>query len=179
MAPRPKTWPGIAASLLGLSFTGFNVYWAFGNAWLVDTVFPVSSLDAPEAILPSLVQWAAIVLKTGAALLGLVTLTVIARILPGWLLKTARILGWTAAVIIVFWGFTQTVWFALAKANVIQLPGWEWTDRSINGHVFLWDPWFLIWGLVLGYALLGSRHTKLNGTRAYPKVPGQARFEGR
>jgi hypothetical protein len=160
VTPRPKTWPGIVACLLGLSFTGFNVYWAFGNAWLVDTVFPVSSRGELEAILPPLVQWAAIVLKTGAALLGLVTLTAIARLLPGWMVKTARVLGWIAAAIIVFWGFTQTVWFALAKANVLEVLGWDWTERSINGHVFVWDPWFLIWGLVLGYALLASRQTK-------------------
>ncbi|MDR1266662.1 MAG: hypothetical protein LBK42_14165 [Propionibacteriaceae bacterium] len=160
MERRAKTWPGVVACLLGLSFTGFNLYWALGHNWLVDTVFPTASLDEVGAILPPAVQWAAIVLKTGAALLGLATVPAVARVLPGWALAVARGLGWTAAAVIAAWGLTQTVWFALAKAGALELPGGEWTSRSINGHVFLWDPWFLVWGAVLGYALIASRRPR-------------------
>jgi hypothetical protein len=155
-------WPGILACLLGLGFTGFNVSWALGSPWLVDTVFPIRWVPTSEmsTTLNPLVQWLAIIAKTGAALLGLVTITQISARLPTWLRRAARILGWVAAGMITIWGATQTAWFSLAKAGVVRMPGDPWTSRAINGHAFLWDPWFLIWGGILGYALWASRRTQ-------------------
>jgi len=42
----------------------------------------------------------------------------------------------------------------LAVADVLP----SGSDRTaLKGHAFLWDPWFLVWGLALGTALLLTR----------------------
>jgi len=143
---------GAAACVLGLSFTVFNVYWALGGRQWIDTVFPFADEAAIAANFPLWVQWSAIILKVWAALFGLVVTPLFVRVFGRRLLRMARLGAWVAACWLTFWGFTQTLFFLLLKFRLFDVDYWN-DERVVNWHTFLWDPWFLIWGICLILAL--------------------------
>jgi len=144
---------GVTACVLGLSFTAFNVYWALGGRHWIDTVFPFADDEAVlTALFPLWVQWGAIGLKVWAALFGLVVTPLFVRFFGRRLLRPARFGAWVASYCLTFWGFTQTVFFLLLKIHLFDVGAWN-DERVVNWHTFLWDPWFLLWGVCLILAL--------------------------
>jgi hypothetical protein len=148
----------LAAVILGLGFTAFNVYWALGFRDWLDTVFPAADLPGLAQTLTLPLQWLAIVAKTFAALLGLAAVPAVAGRLDRRLKIGLRSLAWAAAVAIVAWGVSQSAWFWLVKLGQASMAGW--TRRAVNGHAYVWDPWFLLWGVALLVALLLSRSSE-------------------
>jgi hypothetical protein len=98
------------------------------------------------------VQWGAIGLKIWAALFGLVVTPLFVWVFGLRLLRLARFGTWVAASCLLFWGFTQTVFFLLLKFRFFDVGYWN-DERVVNWHAFLWDPWFLLWGVCLAAAL--------------------------
>ncbi|MDR1518094.1 MAG: DUF3995 domain-containing protein [Dysgonamonadaceae bacterium] len=149
---------GLASCALGLGFTAFNVYWALGGTRWIDTVFPVSTNAELTTVMPLWVEWLAISLKTAAALFGLATMPFAIRILLRLrLLRLVRFGAWVAACCLTFWGFTQTSFFILLKIKLFNVDYWG-DERVIDGHAFLWDPWFLLWGVCLILAMRFSKN---------------------
>jgi len=144
---------GVASCLIGLGFTAFNVYWSLGGRLWIDTVFPFGNDEAAlAALFPLWVQWGAIGLKIWAALFGLVVTPLFVWVFGRRLLRLARFGAWVAAYCLLFWGFTQTVFFLLLKFRLFDVGYWN-DERVVNWHAFLWDPWFLLWGVCLAAAL--------------------------
>jgi len=144
---------GVSSCIVGLGFTAFNIYWALGGRRWIDTVFPFANDEAAlTALFPLWIQWGAIVLKVWAALFGLVVTPLFVWVFGRRLLRPARFGAWVAAFCLVFWGLTQTVFFLLLKFRVIDFSYWN-DERVVNWHAFLWDPWFLLWGICLLAAL--------------------------
>jgi hypothetical protein len=146
------------ASVLGLGSAVVSLGWGLGNTLLLDTVGGVAERAALE--------------RTPLALAGIVSvvaLKVVAALLPGWSLspdgsavypsarrRVVRALGWVAAVVLTGYGAVMTVGGILVTSGVIDAaPGAD--TRAIAWHAFLWDPWFLLWGLAATVALLASR----------------------
>jgi hypothetical protein len=148
---------GVAACVLGLTFTAFNIYWEFGGRQLIDTVFAVPPGAVITDVMPVWMGWLAIGLKIWAALFGLVVTPLFVRIFGQRLLRSARFGAWVAACCLTFWGFTQTVFFLLLKFRLFDVSYWN-DERVVNWHTFLWDPWFLVWGVCLMLALRLSAH---------------------
>ena len=42
----------------------------------------------------------------------------------------------------------------------IGAAGAKAEHEALRGHAYVWDPWFLVWGLALAAALVGSRQTR-------------------
>jgi hypothetical protein len=66
------------------------------------------------------------------------------------------VLTWIEAAILVGYGLVLTASGLLVQAGVIKaaVPA----DRlALKWHAYLWDPWFLIWGIVVFLALWRSR----------------------
>lgn len=72
------------------------------------------------------------------------------RVFRRWMLLAA---GWTATVLLVLYGGANIAVLLLVEARVVDAPAdLDW--RGLHGHLYLWDPWFLGWGVLLGIATL-------------------------
>lgn len=143
-----------AAAILGLLHAAFSVYWALGGTWLLDTIG--GSLEAGGRAGDPLVRalvWAAVVMKLIAVIAGLIAVSPDLRGRSRWL---TRFVAWSAAVILTLYGGILTGVGLLVQTGIIPAAP-DANHRALAWHTFLWDPWFLLWGLGLGLALWYSR----------------------
>lgn len=143
----------IAAALLGLLYAALSAYWAVGGTLLLDTVGgSLERLGRSRDATLIIAVWATAALKLIAAALPLVAL----RTPPTPQTKLARVLAWIAAGILTTYGAILTVVGLLVQADVIH-SSLHADQRALAWHAYLWDPWFLVWGLLIAIALLRSR----------------------
>ena len=71
-----------------------------------------------------------------------------------------RLLAWAEGAVLTLYGFVFTSAGLLVQAGVIHL-GRAADRRALVWHTYLWDPWFLVWGLlvVLALALTSAKRT--------------------
>jgi hypothetical protein len=110
--------------------------------------------------------WTVVIVKIAAAILPLLALGRPPR--SRWQ-RGIRALAWVEVVILTSYGLVLTVPGFLIQAGVLR-PGRGADHRALEWHAYLWDPWFLLWGLLAGAALLRGP----SRGQATP-VPGEAR----
>src|SRR3984885_8878446 len=117
-----------------------------------------------------LAGWGGAAIKAVAALLPLLAIGVWPRTANGGLRRLARVLTWIEAAILVGYGLVLTVSGLLVQAGVIKAAAHA--DRlAREWHAYLWDPWFLIWGICVFLALWRSRSASQDHL---PGAPGAA-----
>lgn len=144
----PSPWPGYAAFGVGLLYAVVSAYWAAGGTAGLDTVGGelARSTRAREPVMVA-VLWFTVALKLLAALLGPALVRHRWR-LPRRLLLAVSV---TAAVVLTAYGALLAGGQALVKTGVVRASAHtDW--KAFDWHLFLWDPWFLVWGLLLGLA---------------------------
>lgn len=147
----------VAAAAVGLVHAGFTIYWAVGGRWLLRTVgsWAVELVDDRPGV--------------AGAVLGVVAVVKISGSLGPVLVEAGRIGGrrrwraleWAGAVVLLGYGLLNVVvaW-AVLGGLVTSADGY---DRSAElGHAALWDPLFLLWGL-LAAGLATTRTRRLHG----------------
>jgi Protein of unknown function (DUF3995) len=148
-------WAGYAAFAVGLLYTLVSLYWAIGGTALLDTLGGKLE-EMARAREPGLIAivWVTVVLKLVASLLGLALVQSWGRRLPRWMLRTA---AWGATIILVLYGGYLVVGQVLVETGVLDAPAaTDW--KAFRWHLYLWDPWFLIWGVLLGVAAIRGRN---------------------
>ena len=75
---------------------------------------------------------------------------------PGRRLRLLRILMWLEAAILTLYGGVLTVIGLLVQGGVIG-SGADADQRALAWHAYLWDPWFLGWGLLILVVLVTTR----------------------
>jgi hypothetical protein len=148
-----------AAFAVGLLYAAVSVYWGLGGTWLLDTVGG-SLAEEGRAASASVVLavWAAAGLKVIAAVLPLPAVSAQAPARPRWQ-RLLRALTWTEAVILTLYGLVLTTAGLLVQSGVITTPA-SADHRALAWHAYLWDPWFLLWGLLVAAALLRTRQRR-------------------
>jgi Protein of unknown function (DUF3995)/NYN domain len=147
----------LAALGTGLAYAAISVYWGLGGTWLLDTVD--GTLARSSGALAAV--WAAAVVKAVAAALPVCA---VADLLPSRR-RLVRLLSWTEAVVLTGYGLVLSVAGWLVQAGVIR-PGANADHRALAWHAYLWDPWFLVWGLLAAIALMRSRPVLSPGVRS-------------
>jgi hypothetical protein len=141
-----------AACAVGLLFAAVSVYWCLGGTWLLDTIG--GSLEEQARDGNTGAAWAAAAAKTIAAVLPLMALRLERRTAWG---RGAWILAWVQAAFLTLYGLLFTAVGLLVQAGAVRASAGA--DRyAMAWHTYLWDPWFLVWGLLVVAALLRSRH---------------------
>lgn len=155
----------IAAAVAGMVHALPSLYWALGGTALVSTLGEWAASWQREspgevAVLLSLIFLA----KLAGATLPLAN--------ERGLLPAPRLwrgLFWCAAVLLVAYGAANVI-AALAALTGMIGTAQTMDTAALLGHAFLWDPLFLVWGLLLVAALRTSRPRRIS-TGADPQWP--------
>ena len=154
-AAAPGLGAAWAASAVGLLYCAVSVYWGLGGSWLLDTVgASLTQASRSASALVVLAVWCAVGLKVIASVLPLLA----AGVGPArsrWP-RLIRALAWVEAAILTCYGLILTAAGLLVQAGLIGTPA-SADHRALAWHAYLWDPWFLVWGLLVTAALLRSR----------------------
>ena len=142
------------ACAVGLLHAAFNLYWALGGRWLLETVG-----RGPEEMLNKTAIGAA------GALLLIALFKALAAVIPvlnaqermPWP-RLWRGISWAGGVFLVLYGGVNTLVALGVLLGVIPSPGYD--RAAMLGHAFLWDPLFLLWGSALVGHLWLSRSAK-------------------
>lgn len=169
--------PAYAAAVVTAVFAVPNVYWGLGGTAGLDTLGGVVEEQA-RAGDPAIhaMNWVAVGLKLLLAGVAIALVHPLPRVPNG----AVRGVAWAGAVILVVYGFAQTLGVGLMYLGVLE-PGDGLTERALLWRLLLWEPWFLVCGVLLGTAtwLQGRRGRsprRLRGPRAgSPRGPGRSR----
>ena len=144
---------GAAAAAFG--YAAVSLYWAAGGTAGLSTVGGIAQTMARTGGGAAAAGIAAIVLlKTAGGLLALAMVMPWGQRLPRRALSIAGLAG--SALLIVY-GAVEVVGEALAETGAVTPSAPDWT--ALRWHLALWDPWFLVWGLLLAAAAWGYRRS--------------------
>jgi hypothetical protein len=73
-------------------------------------------------------------------------------------------LGLVAGAGLALYGGVLVIAGALALAGVGDSSGRD--EYALRWHVFLWDPWFLVWGVALALAAVRARRLSRAGANS-------------
>jgi hypothetical protein len=152
------------AFILGLLYAAVSAYWGLGGTGLLDTVG--GSLERQGSAGNTTVMlgvWAAVVLKMIAAVLPLLARHRFTR--AAWN-RTLSVLAWTEAAVLTTYGLVLSAVGLLVQADVIHASA-DADHHALAWHAYLWDPWFLIWGLLVIVALLLHRRHRRSQAAAH------------
>jgi hypothetical protein len=145
-----RRWAGYGAAAAAFSFAVVSTYWGLGGVWGIDTLGGdlATRARARDPVILAL-NWAAAVLKLAGGVLALALVQSWGRRLPNRpLIMTAR----AGAVLLIIYGTVQTASVLLVRLGVVRLADPVEPD-VILWRLLLWEPWFLVWGLLLGAAV--------------------------
>ena len=94
-----------------------------------------------------------VVIKSGAGILALLLLGPAWR---GWRMIVA--LDILAAAVLCLWGGANVLVGALVLSGAIKRV--DVNRHALRWHVFVWDAWFLVWGVALAVAVVGAIHDR-------------------
>jgi hypothetical protein len=144
-----------AAAVLGTLYAAVSAYWALGGTGLLDTVGGVFQRAGQSGGLGvEAVVWLTVALKLLVAGLGVGAVSEHRARDLLWR-RRLRATAWIAGVILIVYGGVLSVAGWLVQANVLH-AGAHADRRALRWHAFLWDPWFLVWGLLVVFALRHS-----------------------
>lgn len=164
--PAGARWPAYAAAWCALIFAVLTLFWALGGTFLLDTIGQqVLRLARARDTTFVVAGWVSALLKVAGAVLALALVQPWGGRIPRrLLLGTAT----TGAVVLVLYGGLQIVVQVLVLVGVVATSQ-EMDRRGFYGHLFIWDPWFLVWGVLLGWATFGyARRPRI------PRHPGSS-----
>ena len=142
--------------MAGLAYAAISVYWAAGGTWLLNTVAGTLEQQGRAGNLGIILAvWAAAVLKIIGAIAPLAAVGVIpGQATTAWR-RPMRVLAWLEAAVLTIYGLVLTGAGLLGQSGVIA-PAASADHRALAWHAYLWDPWFLLWGVLVTAALVRS-----------------------
>lgn len=146
-----RKWPAYLAALLAFASAAITAYWTAGGTLLLDTVGGrFEELGRARTAAAVGVGLLVVAAKVAAGMLALA----FARP-PGALTgrreivrRLTRFLGIAGGILLAGYGGILVLVGGLVLTGVIT-PSTPVNERALRWHVFVWDLWFLLWGLAL------------------------------
>ena len=146
---RPGRWTGFAAAAVAFAFAAVSLYWALGGRALLDTLggeIERRARAGDDVLLAA--NAVGVVLKLLGGVLALALVQPWGERLPR---RPLLVVAWAGAAVLTVYGVLQTVSIVLVALDRLELD--EPLDtRALRWRMFLWEPWFLVWGVLLGAA---------------------------
>jgi Protein of unknown function (DUF3995) len=150
---------GAAAAAFG--YAAVSLYWAAGGTAGLSTVGGIAQTMARTGGAAAAAGIAAIVLlKTAGGLLALAMVMPWGRRLPR---RAVSMAGLAGSALLIVYGAVEVAGEALAETGIIRPSTPDWA--ALRWHLALWDPWFLVWGLLLAAATWGYRRSARQVTK--------------
>ncbi len=143
-----------AAFVLGAAYAAVSAYWGLGGTGLLDTLGGALERAARSGSAGSLVLvWTTALLKLCGAVLPLAVVRG-----AGFTSRRRwpRNLAWIESAGLTVYGLVLTVVGLLVQAGVLTASRHA-DRRALAWHAFLWDPWFLGWGVLVTIAMFSTR----------------------
>jgi hypothetical protein len=161
--PRPLArWIAYTAAGVGFAFAVPNLYWGLGGTRGLATLggeIERRAREGDEVILA--LNWVSVVLKVLGGLLALALVERWGRRLPR---RGIRAAAWIGAGVLVVYGAAQTTAVLMAFLGIVE-PEDHPGDSVLRWRLFVWEPWFLVWGLLLAVATwLSSPRQRTTGS---------------
>ena len=136
--------PALLAALWALAFAAASAYWAAGGTGGAGTIARSLADRAAERD-PELVAtlWGAAVLKAMVAALALA----LARPATARFARVVRLAGWITGGALTLYGAVGLIEFALMALGARDVPT-DVGDTAMLWYVFLWEPLWLLGGLL-------------------------------
>jgi hypothetical protein len=160
-------WAGYATAVWAFLFALTSFYWGFGGTLLLDTVGreAVELVEAGDVGIYVAVWFAGFVKVAGGVLALALVRPWGRRLFRHWMLLVA---GWGGAVVLVLYGGVQIGIQLMVLGGILVPPGGiDW--RGFYGHLYVWDPWFIVWGLLMG--VTAFHYTRNARRRRTPATP--------
>ncbi len=152
----PPEWVAWGAVVAAFAFAAVSLVWATGSTLGLDTLGgAVERLGRARDPALLAANGVALVLKVAGGVLGLALVQPWGRRLPR---RPLLALGWAGAAVLVVYGLLQVTSLVLVAAHAV-VPDEALSARALRWRLLLWEPWFLVWGLLLAGATL--RHRRL------------------
>lgn len=143
------------AFVLGLAYAAVSAYWGVGGTGLLRSVGGVFQRAGEHGGVGAIaLVWLITLLKLIAAALG--PAAVGHPALDRRRHRQIRVLAWAATLIFVVYGGVLSIAGWLVQLGVIS-AGSHADHYALRWHAYVWDPWFLLWGLLLAAALTRTR----------------------
>jgi len=147
---RSGRWAAFAAAVWAFLFALPSFYWAAGGGFALHTIARDPD-EVPLAKEPALVFGTGL-LKVVAGLLALALVMPWKLALPRRLLVVA---AWAVGGVLLLYGAANMIQHALMEAGAADVPE-TLGPTSLRWHLFLWDPWFILGGILF---LLAARES--------------------
>jgi hypothetical protein len=158
----------LIGGVLGVAQAAISAYWALGGTALLDTVgSSVERAGRAGGAIVIVGLWAVVALK------------LVAAAMPAWAIagRTGgrdRRMAWrltlVEATVLTGYGLVLTGAGLLIQLGIVH-PGASADHRALAWHAFLWDPWFLVWGLAVAAAIHSARGAPSPPVGAHPAAP--------
>jgi hypothetical protein len=142
----PRHWAAYAASACGGLYGAVSLYWALGGSAGLRTVGGFAERMAqPHNLQAAAVIWSVVMAKAAGAALPLSLVRPWGAVVPR---RWRAVLSGGAGAALSLYGATQVIGETLAELGLVRPAGpVDWL--ALRWHLELWDPWFLVWGLLL------------------------------
>ncbi|MGH6654299.1 MAG: DUF3995 domain-containing protein [Actinocrinis sp.] len=150
--PAVGAWAGYAAAAWALAFAVPSFYWGFGGHFLAETVSGQLAAKpwADHRGLQALVLATGVLKVVGAAF-------ALSLVRPRWPRVNRRLMirgGYAVSALLTAYGAVNVIGEALAETGVVKASTSTTVDwHALRWHLFLWDPYFVVWGVLLGLAV--------------------------
>ncbi len=161
--PRLAHWAAYGAAVAAFGYAAVSLYWAVGGTAGLSTVGGVAEKMARSGGVAAVAVIAVtVLLKSLGGLLALAMVRPWGQRLPGHALGIAGLAG---SAVLILYGAVEVAGEALAETGAIR-PSAPADWAALRWHLGLWDPWFLVWGLLLAIATRGYRRGARHGKNA-------------
>jgi Protein of unknown function (DUF3995) len=154
-----RSWPAYAAAVWAFAFAAVSFYWALGGTVGLDTLSLELERDAREG--GSELLALAVAPGIGKLALGVLALALVDTSRSPLPRRTLIVLAWVVGLGLFVYGAVLTTEKALMKLNVVDVPEALGEDR-VNWYLFLWDPLWLVGGILFLIAAARARRADSN-----------------
>ena len=151
---RRARWAARLAAGLAFASAAVTLYWTVGGTLLLDTVGGAIEDLARDRSLGAVALGTTTVLLKIAA--GVLSLALIRVSVGGRRRRFLLLTNGVASAILCVWGGANVIVGALVLGGAITSSA-DVDRHALRWHVFVWDMWFLVWGLSLAVTVAAAR----------------------
>ncbi len=157
------TWPAHAAAAVALAFAAVSFFWGLGGTAGLSTLGgTIEAMARDRDPLAVVAVWVTGVLKVLGGVLALALVRPFGARLPR---RPLLVLAWAGGVLLTAYGVAQVSSVAAVLLGAVT-PSEPLERSALWWRLLLWEPWFLVWGVLLALA------ARTAGRRAAPAPAG-------